>query len=109
MCMLQCRYATNSQQFEMEAAMLVQQLQEQFQLRQRQAQQVSASLSSAVSKTKKKVMVVYMVGGLTYLEIAALRHLSRHPTYPYSIIMATTKLVNPNTLLAGMIESDLRF
>ena len=51
----------------------------------------------------KKVMLVYVVGGLTYLEIAALRALSVHPSFPYTIIMATTKLINANSLLTSMI------
>ena len=58
---------------------------------------------------RKKVMLVYMVGGLTYLEVAALRQLSRHPLFPYTILIATTKLVSPNTLLASMIDGDIRF
>lgn len=39
---------------------------------------------------KKKVMLVVVVGGLSYLEIAAFRVLSRDPAFPFSIILAST-------------------
>ena len=52
----------------------------------------------------KKVMLLFIIGGLTYLEIAALRLLSRDPIFPYTIIMATTKIINGNTLLKTMVS-----
>lgn len=50
----------------------------------------------------KRVMLLFVVGGLTFLEIAALRFLSRDPAFPYTIIMATTKLINGNSLLKSL-------
>ena len=57
----------------------------------------------------KKVMLVYVIGGLTYLEIGALRKLSKDPTFPYTIVMATTKVVNATTLLASMLDTSIRY
>jgi vacuolar protein sorting-associated protein 33A len=54
------------------------------------------------SLSTKRTMLVVVIGGLTFLEIAAFRYLSRDPAFPYRIIMATTKLVNGNTLLRSL-------
>lgn len=51
---------------------------------------------------EKKTMLVFVVGGLSYLEIAAFRFLSRDPNFPYRILMATTKLVNGCTFLDSL-------
>lgn len=50
----------------------------------------------------KRVMLLFMVGGLTFLEVAALRFLSRDPAYPYTIIMATTKLITGTSMLKSL-------
>ena len=47
----------------------------------------------------KKILLVFVVGGLTFLEIAAFRFLSKDPAYPYQIVMATTKLCSGSGLL----------
>ena len=53
---------------------------------------------------QKKVMLVMFIGGITYMEISALRFLSRqHPTY--DLIVATTKLINGKTMLESLIEN----
>lgn len=54
------------------------------------------------SLSSKRTMLVVVIGGLTFLEIAAFRYLSKDPSFPYRIIMATTKLVNGNTLLRSL-------
>ena len=68
----------------------------------------SSHINNTASNTPntKKVMLVYMIGGLTYLEIAAIRALSKHPSFPYTIIMATTKIINANSLLTSLITSN---
>ena len=48
---------------------------------------------------EKKVMLVMVVGGLTFTEIAAFRHLSKDPSFPYKIIVGATKICNGSTLL----------
>ena len=54
---------------------------------------------------KKKTMMVFVVGGITYLEIAALRFLSNNPSYPYNIIIGTTSV--GSTLLKSLVHSGL--
>jgi hypothetical protein len=51
----------------------------------------------------KKVMVVYFIGGVTYMEIAALRFISKQDYCPFDIIIATTKLLNGNSLIKSLI------
>lgn len=50
----------------------------------------------------KPVMLVYYIGGLTYMEISALRFLSKDPAFPYTIVMATTKLINGTSMITSM-------
>merc|ERR1711957_457105 len=45
----------------------------------------------------KPVLLVYFVGGVTYMEIAAMRFLSKRPSFPYSILCCTTKIINGST------------
>lgn len=52
--------------------------------------------------TKKPVLIVFYVGGVTYMEIAALRFLSKRPTFPYHIICMTTKIINGVTILQSL-------
>lgn len=42
----------------------------------------------------KKIMLLFVVGGVTFLEIAALRYLSKNPNFPYTIIISSTKIIN---------------
>jgi hypothetical protein len=53
------------------------------------------------SKHKPTLIVVYL-GGITFMEIAALRFLSKRPTFPYHIIMVTTKVINGTSLLRSL-------
>jgi hypothetical protein len=57
---------------------------------------------SEETRRKKKTMMVFAVGGLSFLEIAALRFLSNDPLFPFTIIMGTTALVNGNSLLESL-------
>lgn len=50
----------------------------------------------------KPVLLVYFVGGVTYMEIAAMRFLSKRPSFPYSIVCCTTKIINGSTLLQSL-------
>lgn len=49
-------------------------------------------------------MLAYFVGGVSFMEIAAMRQLSRQPDFPYRIVVCTTKLVNGNTLVQSLQE-----
>ena len=51
---------------------------------------------------KKPILAVLYIGGITYMEIAALRFLSLRPGFPYHILILTTEIVNGSTLLQSM-------
>ena len=53
----------------------------------------------------KKIMICYYIGGVTFMEIAALRFLSAKPDFPFRIIVCTTKVVNGNTLLKTLLQT----
>jgi len=50
--------------------------------------------------------MVFYVGGVTHMEIAALRHLSRSPKFPYRILIVTTKVLNGKYMLASIEGQD---
>ena len=62
----------------------------------------ASSLTSTVCG--KKVMVCYYIGGVTHMEIAALRFLSDDPSFPFRIIVCTTKLTNGDALLRELMH-----
>lgn len=53
-------------------------------------------------ETSKRNLFVVVIGGLTFLEIAAFRFLSKDPNFPYRIIMGTTKLITGTSLLKSL-------
>jgi len=53
-------------------------------------------------KISKKVLLVYFVGGITFMEIAALRFLSNQPSFPYSILISTSKIVSGDSLIGDL-------
>ena len=65
---------------------------------------VMAGELSGSSGAKKPTMIVFYVGGVTHMEIAALRFLSKRPSFPYHIICVTTKVVNGSTLLRSFLS-----
>jgi hypothetical protein len=50
----------------------------------------------------KKTMLIYVLGGVTLLEIAAFRFLSNDPNFPYRIVIATTKLINGSNFMQSL-------
>lgn len=60
--------------------------------------------ATATTTSIKPTLMVFFVGGISYAEIAALRFLSKRPTFPFHIIMMTTKIVNGNTMLQQTME-----
>lgn len=52
--------------------------------------------------TEKKVALVVVIGGISYLELSAIRFLSASPSFPYKIIVATTKVTNGSKLLQSL-------
>jgi vacuolar protein sorting-associated protein 33A len=51
---------------------------------------------------KKPVLIVVYVGGITYMEITALRFLSKRSNFPYHIICVTTSILTGNTFLQSL-------
>jgi hypothetical protein len=58
--------------------------------------------SSSSKRSKKPVLMVLYVGGVTYMELAALRFLSKRASFPYTIICLTTKIINGNSVLESL-------
>jgi len=56
------------------------------------------------SKQTKPVLFVFVVGGLSYDEISALRLLSNDASFPYTLLIGTTKLVNGNSFLKSVVH-----
>lgn len=52
---------------------------------------------------KRKVVMVYFIGGITYMEISALRQL-RRMDFPYDIVIATTKVTNGKNIIRSVTE-----
>jgi hypothetical protein len=61
----------------------------------------------AAQESRRKVMVVFFIGGITFLEIAALRQLQKTKDCPYDIIICTTKMINARTLLQSIAETPV--
>ena len=53
------------------------------------------------SRTKPVLIVVYL-GGVTYMELTALRFLSKRSNFPYHIICCTTSILNGTTFLQSL-------
>ena len=55
-------------------------------------------------KSKKKTMLVYFVGGVTFMEISALRWLARRKGSKYNIVVATTKMISGKSFMESIVE-----
>eukprot|EP00794_Sanderia_malayensis_P018179 gene18179-19993_t len=64
----------------------------------------AATASGAGGDGPSKVTLAYFLGGCTYSEVAALRFLAQQENSPTDYIIATTKLINGNTLLESLFE-----
>lgn len=62
----------------------------------------SMSTTDESSMEEKPVLLVYFVGGVTFMEVSAMRFLSRRPKFPYNIVCCTTEIVNGGTLLKSL-------
>jgi hypothetical protein len=51
------------------------------------------------ASSKKLTLIVVFLGGITYMEIAALRFLSKRDSFPYHIVIVTTKVLNGSKLI----------
>lgn len=50
----------------------------------------------------KPVLVIFFVGGVTFMEVAALRLLTKKSSFPYQILCCTTKVVNGSSLISSL-------
>ncbi|KAJ1406375.1 Sec1-like, domain 2 [Sesbania bispinosa] len=64
---------------------------------------VSTSIAKVPDGRRALVLVVF-VGGVTFAEISALRFLSAQESMAYDLIIATTKIVNGQTLVGTFME-----
>jgi len=64
----------------------------------------TAAMGGKMLPSGKKVMLVYFIGGVSFMEIAAMRYLSRQKDFLYQIIVCTTKLINGNVFVESTIE-----
>lgn len=53
---------------------------------------------------KKKVMLVFFTGGVTFAEISALRFVSRQDDCPYHLIIASTAFINDKSFLQSLVH-----
>nr|CCA19363.1 vacuolar protein sortingassociated protein 33A putat [Albugo laibachii Nc14] len=67
----------------------------------------SSKLDTFGSPEDRKVLLVYFIGGVTFMEIAALRFLSNQINSPYDIIIATTKITNGNHLIRSCLDKEV--
>jgi hypothetical protein len=64
-------------------------------------------INDQTGTARRKVVLVFAVGGLTFMEVAALRHIARprgNKDPKFDIIVATTKLISGKTFMRSMIE-----
>ena len=71
-------------------------------LQNKPTQSLGAFAESRMQGNKKPALVIVYVGGVTYMEIAALRFLSKRGSFPYHIVIVTTKVINGTTLLESL-------
>jgi len=62
----------------------------------------NSSSGTSIKKRKKPTLIVVYLGGITYMEIASLRFLSKRDSFPYHIIVITTKVLNGTKLIQSM-------
>jgi vacuolar protein sorting-associated protein 33A len=61
--------------------------------------QWAEAVAGSGSSFRKPTLVVFYLGGVTYMELASLRFLSKRPAFPYHIVCVTSKIVNGTTML----------
>ena len=63
---------------------------------------ILANQLAAGGGERKPVLLVYFVGGVTFMEIAALRFLSKRPSFPYNIVCCCTSIINGSSFLQSL-------
>ena len=62
----------------------------------------------AASAGKRRVVLVVIIGGVTFAEINAIRFLSGRPEVNCDFVIATTKLINGTTLLESFVDEAVK-
>lgn len=68
------------------------------------SQPTSLRKEEGLASQTQRIVLVYFIGGCTFSEINALRFLGDKTHTHY--IIATTNIINPNTLMEGVVGSD---
>ena len=58
-----------------------------------------------LQSTRRRVVVVMFIGGVTFAEISALRFLSTQPEMNADFLITTTKVVNGSSFVAQFIPA----
>ncbi|XP_046840595.1 vacuolar protein sorting-associated protein 33A-like [Xenia sp. Carnegie-2017] len=68
----------------------------------------AASLNESIESADgpPKLTLIYFIGGCTYAEVAALRFLSQQDNVQTDYLIATTKMINGNSLLESIVEPE---
>ena len=70
-------------------------------LKKRPSKSLGAIVASNTSAQKPTMIVVY-VGGVTFMEIAALRFISKRPSFPYNVLVVATKVIKGRSLIESV-------
>jgi hypothetical protein len=57
----------------------------------------------STNSSRKPVLLVCYIAGVTYMEIAALRFLSARRSFPFHIVIITTKIINGRQLIQSLL------
>ncbi|CAH0713728.1 unnamed protein product, partial [Brenthis ino] len=75
-------------------------------LQPRMTRRNSISSENSSSIESPKVILVFFIGGCTYYEISALRNISQQEDSNVEFVVLTTKLINGNTFIETLMESE---
>jgi len=71
----------------------------------KEKKETTAGAAGNSPTVRKPLTLVYFIGGITFAEIAALRHLSERENHGRDYLIATTKLINGSTILKSVQET----
>lgn len=75
-------------------------------LQYRMTRRNSASSENSSSIENSRVILVFFIGGCTYNEISALRTISQQEESNVEFVILTTKIINGNTFIESLMESE---
>jgi hypothetical protein len=66
----------------------------------------STSVTGSLGTHHRKTTIVFFLGGCTYTEVSAIRFLAQQDEGIRDYLVATTQMINGNTLLESMIQTS---